>query len=395
MKWLNKGHEFDEIGKNFMGKETLYLYGAGLLGERLLKLFDKIKVLQNEVVFIDRDVDKQKCGYYGKRVISPDAFFQEEKENKLVIITASQKNTPDIEKLLLKGGYQKEITYFTYERFVNYYLPIYLLYAHDILYVSSQNIIPSTVCNLNCEACLNFTPYIKKHVIDDVNMVKKDVDSYFEVVDYIERLQISGGEPLLYDGLEELIAHIGRYYREKIFNFEVVTNGTIIPKESLLKILKKYNVLVYLDDYRCALPDGQQKYEAVKKLFIENEVCFVENTVDTWIDLKPYETNNGGMSKEELEKYFNRCAVPWSTIRGGKITSCNYAHYAAKAGIVADFESEYFCFEGLDRSKRKEFLEFRMGYSEKGYCNFCKRCAGWTSINPYCVEVAKQVERKQ
>ena len=34
MKWINKGHEFDEVGKRFENLKRIYLYGAGLYGKQ-------------------------------------------------------------------------------------------------------------------------------------------------------------------------------------------------------------------------------------------------------------------------------------------------------------------------------------------------------------------------
>lgn len=48
-----------------------------------------------------------------------------------------------------------------------------------------------------------------------------------------------------------------------------------------------------------------------------------------------------------------------------------------------------------DSKNKKELLEFRLGYTEKDYVDFCKRCSGLSiNINKNFVEVAKQITNK-
>ena len=37
MKWTNKGHQFDEIGKMLQNKRIFYIYGAGENGKHVLE----------------------------------------------------------------------------------------------------------------------------------------------------------------------------------------------------------------------------------------------------------------------------------------------------------------------------------------------------------------------
>ena len=39
MKWMNKGHEYDEMYKNIEKKNRYYLFGAGDYGRQFLRLF--------------------------------------------------------------------------------------------------------------------------------------------------------------------------------------------------------------------------------------------------------------------------------------------------------------------------------------------------------------------
>nr|MCR5669034.1 radical SAM protein [Lachnospiraceae bacterium] len=77
----------------------------------------------------------------------------------------------------------------------------------------------------------------------------------------------------------------------------------------------------------------------------------------------------------------------------GKIFMCNYSAYAAVAGINVTEEDEYYDLKKYDDSKAKELIEFRLGYSKKGYVSFCKKCRGFSSKNQLVARAAKQVEK--
>lgn len=115
------------------------------------------------------------------------------------------------------------------------FMSVYFAYQREELYIPSISFLPSTKCNLNCEACLNFTPYMKEPMVRSWEIVKADVDMFFRCVDYIMLFHISGGEPFLYPHLAQLIEYIGENYRHKVHFLRTVTNGTVLPKRRYWK----------------------------------------------------------------------------------------------------------------------------------------------------------------
>lgn len=248
------------------------------------------------------------------------------------------------------------------------------------------------MCNLNCKNCLNFNPFIKKHIIDDFNSVKEDIDIFFDKVDLIYRFQISGGEPFLNRYLGKLIKYINNNYRNKIIHLETVTNGTIVPSDELCDTLKEGNVRLFLDDYRKALNEGEKKYKEVLDKLNEHKINYIENYAAYWIDLLAIDEKSKPRTDGELELLFNICDNPWSTLRNKKITSCNYCNYAEKAGVCEVDSQNYFDLTTVNEQNKKELIEFRLRFNSRGYVELCKKCAGWTSINPTMVEPAIQVK---
>ena len=395
MKWENKGHEFDEIGYLLKDKKNLYIYGAGISSGELIWLIKKVNRWANwNIYLIDKDEVKQREGRYGLDVLSPEQFFSMEKENYFVIAGAYGDIADEIYEIL-KTNLPEDAIIFKSFYFIYTYLTIYFAYVHDMVFFTSENMLPSTVCNLNCRDCLNFTPYIKKHSIESLDELKRTVDLFFGAVDLIYRFQITGGEPLLYKNLLPLLQYIDEKYRDKILRFEMVTNGTIVPSDELCEFMKEKEMYIFLDDYRMSLPDGEERYQKVKEQLIKHEVDFADNHVDRWIRMYiPEEDKHKDIPSEEaLCNKFHVCNNPWSSLWHGMISSCNYTMYAAKADLCELKEEEYFYLEEFTPEKKKELIEFRLRFNKKGYTEFCRKCGGWTDTNVRWCQPAIQEER--
>lgn len=387
MKWKNKGHEYDEIGQNFQIGKRLFIYGAG---ENGAKVYKQVEFLDCVEGFIDNDIDKQESGYLGKPVESILDFLKRDNNDFIVIIAGSLYNSPIFIDQLLRQGYRESQNCFMWNRFIDYYLPIYAVYSWDKVYFSSISVLPTSYCNLKCVACLSFTPYAKEKKHRKLEELEMDVDSYFNCVDFTGLFHISEGEPLVYPQLAELITYIGKNYRHKIEEFIITTNGTITPSEQLYEVIFKYGLSMIVDDYS----DRVGKKEVIDKIRVELnnwKIPYTVSKVESWIDLAYLVTENSNMGKIGLEDYYNSCSVPYTSLYDEKVSTCNYGDYAKNAGIIEVDEDDYFSLKNHNESNKKELVEFRLGYSRKGYSSFCKQCAGFIAINKNIIPVAEQI----
>lgn len=394
MKWEKKGHEFDDIGYLLKDKRNIFIYGAGESSRELIQLLEKINFWTNWKIFlIDGDQKKQEEGVDGYAVLKPEIFFAMEKKDFFVIAGAVGKTGDEIYSILV-SRLPKDTIIFKSFYFIHTYLSVYFAYEHNKVFFASESILPSTLCNLNCRDCLNFTPYIKNHCTDTLEELKQTTDLFFSAVDLVYRFQITGGEPLLYKQLLPFLEYIDANYREKILRFEMVTNGTIVPDDATCRFFKEKNMYIFLDDYRMSLPDGEERYQQVKNKLLSYNIAFADNHVDEWMRMYVPEEDESSMeySESALIKKYSACSVPWSTLWRGTISSCNYALYAAKAGLCN--LGEMYDLKDFTAEKKKELVEFRLGFNEKGYVDFCKKCGGWININKRWCTPAIQVERK-
>ncbi len=385
MKWKNKGHEFDYVYENLTKKKSFYLFGAGMYGQAMYEELDKLGV--SILGFIDNDESRQHTQYMGKEIFPLKEIKLNGDEGIIVCVTPFSRGTIMQQLQIAQYVYNENV--FTME----IYMSLKYVYELNKMYISSVSFLPSTCCNLNCEACLNFTPYMQHQMVRSLEQVKADVDIFFQAVDYIMLFHISGGEPFLYPYLKELVVYIGENYRDKIHFLQTVTNGTVDLKEDVLQVLAKYGVGVTVDDYRQSVPHKADCFTKVIDKLESYHIRYDVNKVDHWIDLAPMKTDHSDWDDRRLAKHFEACHEPWQELREGRLYSCNYASYAAVAGLAEEFDDETFDLRSYDKSQMKALMEFRMGYNEKGYVNFCKRCAGFVDINPNIVQPAKQKVR--
>jgi len=139
-------------------------------------------------------------------------------------------------------------------------------------------------------------------------------ERFFKIVDNVEYLFVTGGEPLLYKDLPDLLERL-LAYSDRFQKLQIITNGTIVPNEDLLKVLKKYgNKLhrVLVDNYGEKL---SKKITEITSVLDENSIpysirdyCSENAYCGGWVDM-------GDMYKEqhtleEAQKIYEKCAVP-------------------------------------------------------------------------------------
>ncbi|MBQ3544726.1 MAG: radical SAM protein [Lachnospiraceae bacterium] len=385
MKWINKGHEFDEVGKKFKIKEKLWIYGAGENGK---DLFSRLGFADCVEGFIDNAPHKINTLFCGKPVISYEEFLECEEKQK-VIISISAVGTAGVMKTFLLNGYQEGKDVFDYHIFVTFYLPIYAWYAWGKVCPLTMGCVMTTVCNLNCVGCMNFTNMNSHLRHYDIQQLKENFDLLFKHIDYIGFLQLTGGEPFLYPDFDVIVKYVNEKYRNRIGTFCIATNGTIVPGEKLLDSMKLANMTVYVDDYTENVEMARKNREQIIKTLNEHCITIIDNKVGRWLDFWKFQNLT---DEKQLIKKCVTCEVPFVSVKNGKLFGCNYTEYMTEAGGNVENESDYL---DLKKEIQKEILmEFCLGYSDNGYYSFCGKCAGFHSNNPNKLPVAQQSMKK-
>ena len=396
MKWQCKGKQFDWLGAIFKKRNRVLIYGAGKLGEMVFKYLEESGLSKQFDGFVDQRHTSITEGYQGYSVYDPSILFDIHDNEHIVIVAIDGIKGIRIMERLARVGYMENTEIFIWSKFMsvlnNIYAPVYAMYTQNRLILSSTCLIPGNACNLRCRDCLNFTTHLPSFEVRPVEEVKEDADILFRWVDYTMRFQISGGEPLMYPQLKELIAYIGSHYRKQIGQYETVLNGTVVPSDEVCQLMKQYDMMVYLDNYTEAIPKKMDRRQDIIQKLEKFGIRWIDNTVDEWFDLDIFHTDNRCMGEAGLAEYFDLCNNPWHYFERGRMYACNFARFAEKTGLHKEPEESSFDFTKMDESRKKELLEFTLNYNERGYVELCKRCAGWASINCKKVPVAVQKE---
>ena len=125
---------------------------------------------------------------------------------------------------------------------VGHFMSEWLWTAKQMNCVFHVDMTITTKCTLNCRHCNLFIPYHKEHVNFSFEEMKRNIDLFFERIDFVTYFGLIGGETFLNPDLERCIVYLGENYRSQIGRITVVTNGTVTPAESLLKVIKKYGM---------------------------------------------------------------------------------------------------------------------------------------------------------
>lgn len=397
MKWTNKGKQFDTLGKIFEKRNKILIYGAWSLADTILNYLTEIGLSERIDGFVDRRFASMPDGYRGYSVYSPEILFEQHDETHLIILAVREVNEHAVMDRLTRAGYLENAECFVWSKFMSdandIYAPVYTMYTQNRLLLSSTCLIPGTACNLRCRDCLNFTTLLPSFEVRTIEDMKKDADLLFRWVDYTMRFQISGGEPLLYPHLNELIEYLGKHYRKQMGYYETVFNGTIVPSAETCRLMKQYDMRVILDNYTENIDKKLDRRQEIISQLEECGVNWLDNTVDEWFDLDIFHTDNCHMGEAGLTEYYDLCNNPWHYFEHGKMYACNFARFAEKTGLHKEGEESSFDFTQMDQSRKKELLEFTLNYNQLGHVQLCKRCAGWQPINKKKVPVAVQKEK--
>ncbi|WP_300906993.1 radical SAM protein [uncultured Desulfovibrio sp.] len=367
-KWTNKGHEFDSLGRIFLKNREIALIGSEQACELIRK---KLNFLEVPISICPQD-------FSGKTAILACNYEQ---------------NLDDFSR---QHDLEKNVQLFREDEFFRWYLSIFAIYVTGKVYIEDICLICTTLCNLNCKYCLNFQPYLRDQKHRSFAVLKKDVDIFFKHVDRIGLFHISGGEPFLYPHLADIFLYLYENYGNRIECLSTTTNASHIPGDDLCSILQKCNAKVFLDDYRECVSFLKKTFNSVREKLLGYglEIHVTKDDATGFFKLFPPLQDDSRLSSEKLIEKFTACRMPFAELKDGKLYNCNWSEFASNAGIVQEYDDESYDLTTHTSEKNKELIEYRLGYSEKGYVEFCRYCNGNLPINNTKTPPGLQVKGK-
>jgi organic radical activating enzyme len=165
-------------------------------------------------------------------------------------------------------------------------------------------------CNLRCKLCSSYTPYYSDPWHPEIEKLCRQIDRLFDLVSYINRIHIVGGEPFFRDDLNVLIEELKKY-KSRIGEIEIVTNGTIVPNPFIFEVLKlsKMNIKISINNYGILSRN-------FTKLYNELRAKAPNIRIKTREAIKPeyfwvnFNLCDKGRSRDEQQEIFNTCHLP-------------------------------------------------------------------------------------
>lgn len=248
--------------------------------------------------------------------------------------------------------------------------------------LNTITVVPSYICNLNCKYCGAEVPYLKNkksHTAEEIIGMCKKV---FEIVDYVHQIGISGGEPLVYKPLPELVEKLMAFSNQ--FDYmEIVTNGTIVPSQELLRAIKKCGKKFYrfiVDDYG---KDKSLKVDEITAVLTANNIEFRINDYwsenmwcDGWTDMGS--ARHDIHTPEEAAEILSKCVYPrkgfCNIIHDGIVDPCGRIYPRINMGL--DVNKDEYIDLNDDSITMQQNRDKITRINNAKYLDFCRHCNG-------------------
>jgi MoaA/NifB/PqqE/SkfB family radical SAM enzyme len=247
-------------------------------------------------------------------------------------------------------------------------------YQKDEFNLPQIQFVLTTRCTLKCRDCNFFVPYFNKKT-PSPDLTNKDFKKEFYnltgIINTVRRFMVLGGEPLLSRELPAIAEEVCR--SDKVPILEIVTNGTKIPSDDLLDILKKYSEKVYFHISNYSVNESLRPYLCHDKLLAllkDNGIKYQMSTDMHWYREEPF--NEHDYSIEQLKAMFSDCwAKRVIQVLNGKIAVCPRTSGGYEMGVVPLHKGQYIDLRASSgEALKKQFIDFY----HRDYLDGCRYC---------------------
>lgn len=381
MKYNPNLHNFNKFAQEWNTKKEYVLFGASKECVQFIRSVDYllgIDVLKIKYI-VDHDV-KSESNLVNVNEIS--SFYHQSKhlvntrENlKLVHIDNFEPNDENV--IITSDEYRQYYKEFLDKRNVKYtwyknIASIWPFIHKQKVHIFQTDVLVTEKCNLACSFCNMFIPHYELPKHRDTQTILNDIDLYFNLVDYVSIFHLVGGEPFLHPNIKDIIEYILEKYSDKIDKFIITTNGTVLPKEEILEVLKNNNVILSVSNYSNKLEKLKSKVDRVLGTYQEKNINhYVRNNIE-WYDFGDLRIKNN-MSEEELINHFDSCTAPFRGLNDGKFYYCHLNTSAVLTKLFPLNDNDYV---NLSEVSAENLIKFDLGFTELGYITFCDNCNG-------------------
>ncbi len=387
-KEIRKLEELDSVMKT----ESLALYGAGDTTKHMLK-YAACKSYPVDSIIVSYQLGNE-SSLMGVPVKIVKELTVENIHNLVVIVCVTKKWISEIENEISNYGFKK--VYFlndelirevifknadfdvrTYEEVlrlqdtVNWQATRLLRFVpRPCLEYMIVHIVDH--CNLRCQGCDHFACIADENFIP-FETIERDIIRMADIFqgDYIVKIAVMGGEPLLHPQLKDILVCIRKYFPHTIIRLS--TNGLLLKAqdEKFWSVLRENNVMIVMTKYPISLDfDGiinKSREEGVEFIFHEGTGGdYIKHSFKKRINLRGDSNPVESFATCHISNYGNQ-------LLEGKFYACAFSCQSYRI-FNKKFNQNLRLTEDdyLDIYKvndRKEFFEFAA--RPKYYCRYC------------------------
>ena len=222
----------------------------------------------------------------------------------------------------------------------------------------------TTNCTLKCKGCANLMPYYSVQPFPAKEELLDDIDRLLNAVRGIGVFGVLGGEPLLYPQIDAVLEKL--LYSERVGLVEIVTNGTVWPKESTIDLMKNPKTVVRVSDYgsRSVFLNQWKECGDIRVRVLDSK--------NIWNDFGELIRKN--KTDTDVEEQFLKCDSECCSYFHGSIYCCPRAGHGRDLGVIRVSDDEV---ARIRTAKTREEAEEeirklkRIRYSEA--CYYCNK----------------------
>lgn len=330
--------------------------------------------------FCDNEIRKSEKPYCGKEVIyTPDLKKKFPKANFVI----AHHQLDDCAEQLIELGYKdiysplELLKKYNVEKFKHRTSQSYMaskvehskklneLYFDDTkTYLRSLDIVITEKCSMNCESCCNLMQYYVAAKNTDSEILKA-VQIMSDNVDHIAEYRIIGGEPLMNKQWAKITN--GIIEQDPNRTVYIYTNGTICPKDEILKSLQGKRVHFYITDYGDELSKNINKLiESLEKF----KLGYYRKPAGNWVDCSRVKQHHRSIPR--LKQVFKECcAKKLYTLLNSKLYTCPFISNAANMNAIPDNKANYVDLNLEDRNIKSKIAKLVKMKNYFPGCDFC------------------------
>lgn len=238
-------------------------------------------------------------------------------------------------------------------------------------------------CTLRCRLCSADVINYENPPHYSAEFIAKELEHYFQIVNYVEWLQYSGGEPFLNQELPQMV-EAAMKYQNQFDKLMIFSNGTVLPTDSMIDAFLRFKdkIQFFFSNYGEISSKGAEltalfqkngfRYEE-KKYYGEHQHC------GGWVDFGGWENRKN--SKAQLTSIYESCSMHtmgFTVVQEGQIHLCRKSYRGMELGAFELQHSDYM--DIFDSSKsiqeKRRHMQEMLALPYLTACNYCNATYG-------------------